>query len=198
MKFLAFLDLHEDKKALKQLLECSARPEVEFIICAGDLTQFSRNIRFILWKFNELGKKIYLIPGNHESDKVFSEVLPDYPNFMNINNKAVEVDGYVLLGYGGGGFSSEDSDFRKIAREWYGKYKDKKTILVIHGPPFGTKTDLIENQYVGNKDYRAFIERIKPKLVICGHIHETAGMIDKIGETMVINPGWEGMFIELG
>lgn len=198
MKFLAFVDLHEDKKALKQLLEVAARPEVEFIICAGDLTQFSRNIRFILRQFNELGKKIYLIPGNHESDQVFSEVLPDYPNFVNINNKAVEVDGYVLLGYGGGGFSHEDADFRKMAREWYGNYKDKRTILVIHGPPFGTKTDLIENQYVGNKDYRAFIERAKPKLVICGHIHETAGMIDKIGETKVINPGWEGMFIELG
>jgi Icc-related predicted phosphoesterase len=197
MKFLAFVDLHEDKKALKKLLELSAKPEVDFIICAGDLTQFSRNIRFILRQFNELGKKIYLIPGNHESDTLFEEILPDYQNFVDINNKAIQIGDYVLLGYGGGGFSSQDADFRRIARDWYSKYKDKKIILVIHGPPYGTKTDFLEGHYVGNKDYRAFIERIKPKLVICGHIHETAGMIDKIEETQVINPGSEGMFIDL-
>jgi Icc-related predicted phosphoesterase len=197
MKFLAFVDLHEDKKTLRLLLERAAQPDVDFLICAGDLTQFSRNIRFIMRQFNNLGKKIYLIPGNHETDEVIAEVVPDYPNFVNINNKSVEIGDYVLMGYGGGGFSAEDASFRKISREWYGKFKERKTILVIHGPPFGTKTDLLDGHYVGNKDYRAFIERIQPKLVICGHIHETAGVIDKIGETKVINPGGEGMIVEL-
>jgi hypothetical protein len=46
-------------------------------------------------------------------------------------------------------------------------------------------------------DYRKFVERMKPKLMICGHLHENVGMQDKIGKTIVIHPGWEGMVIEL-
>ncbi|MEK6846428.1 MAG: metallophosphoesterase [Nanoarchaeota archaeon] len=197
MKFLAFADLHEDKRFLKQLLERARQEDVEFLVCAGDLTQFGRNLRYVLKQFNDLGKKLYLIPGNHESDKMLSEVLPDYPNCSNFNCGTVEKGGYIFLGYGEGGFSSEDSAFRRVAREWYGKYNGKKLVLVTHGPPFGTKADFLDNQYIGNKDFRAFIERIKPKLAICGHIHETAGAVDKIGATNVINPGWEGMIVEL-
>jgi Icc-related predicted phosphoesterase len=55
----------------------------------------------------------------------------------------------------------------------------------------------MNGRHVGNKDFRSFIERIKPNLVICGHIHETAEKKDKIGKTIVINPGWEGVVVEL-
>ena len=57
--------------------------------------------------------------------------------------------------------------------------------------------DFVPEKHVGNKDYRKFIERVNPKLVICGHIHETVGLTDKIGKTKVINPGWEGIVVEL-
>lgn len=70
-------------------------------------------------------------------------------------------------------------------------------ILLLHGPPFGTTADLINERHVGHKDYRAFIERAKPKLVICGHLHETFGATDMIGATKVVNPGQEGMVIEM-
>lgn len=197
MKFLAFVDLHEDKRFLKQLIERAAEKEVEFLVCAGDLTQFGRNLRYVLRHFNDLGKKLYLIPGNHESDKMLDDVLMDYPNCLNINHQAIEIDNYVFLGYGEGGFSTEDAEFRKVSREWYGKYKEKKLVLVTHGPPFRTKADFLDNNHIGNKDYRAFMERIKPKLVICGHIHENAGAVCEIDGMKVINPGWEGMIVEL-
>ena len=197
MKFLAFVDLHEDKKYLKELLKRASQDDIDFVVCAGDLTMFGRGLRYILKKFNDLGKKFYIIPGNHESDSMFKEVIADYPNCINFNKKAIKKDNYVFLGYGGGGFAAEDSEFRKISRDWYSKYQDEKVILVTHGPPFGTKIDLLEKRQVGNHDYRKFIERIKAKLMICGHIHETAGVQDKVGKTIVINPGWEGMVIEL-
>ncbi len=103
----------------------------------------------------------------------------------------------MFLGYGGGGFAMEDPLFRKIAREWYGHYNGRKIVLVTHGPPFSTTLDLLGERHVGNRDYRKFIERIKPKLVIAGHLHETAGKTDMIGKTRLVNPGWEGMVIEL-
>ena len=59
------------------------------------------------------------------------------------------------------------------------------------------KLDLLEMGHVGNKDYLKFIRRMKPKLAISGHLHETVGVMDKIDKTQIVNPGWDGMVIEL-
>lgn len=200
MKFLAFVDLHEDKKFLKNLVKRAESKDVDFLICAGDLTTWGRSLRFVLKQLNSIGKMVYLIPGNHETSEIMERVIPDYPHCRLFDRKSLEIGGYIFLGYGGGGFMAEDPNFRKVAREWYGSHQGKKIVFVTHGPPYGTKADLAENRYVGNRDFRAFIERIKPKLVVCGHIHENAGTVDEVGEfkTKVVNPGWEGMVVELG
>ena len=197
MKFLAFVDLHADKQQLKLLLELVKEDDVEFVICAGDISQFGSGIRMVLEKFNSIKKPFYVIPGNHEDDEMMTVLAKEYSFIHNFHNKVFQLKDYVLLGYGEGGFSKEDANFRQVAREWYSKYNGQKIIFVTHGPPYGTKVDKVGQNFVGNIDYRKFIERIKPKLAICGHIHETAGVVDQIGETKVINPGWKGMVIEL-
>ncbi len=197
MKILAFTDIHEDKDALKKLLVRAKEDDIDYIICAGDFSTFGRGSRFVLKKFSKVGKPFYVIPGNHEEGGNYPEMVKEYPNCFFFHKKKFKLKNYVLLGYGGDGFSLHDPKFRKVAREWYGKYKQDKVILVTHGPPSGTKLDLLEKTHVGNIDYRKFIERIKPKLAISGHLHETVGLVDKIGKTKVVNPGWEGMVIEL-
>lgn len=197
MKFLTFTDVHEDRKYLQELVKRASKPDIDFVICAGDFSTFGRGMEVVLKSFNDLGKKLYLIPGNHEEHLELDETLQDYPYCIFLHHQAVKIDDYIFLGYGGGGFAQEDAAFRKVSREWYGKYNGKKIVLVTHMPPFGNKTDFLNKNHVGSKDYRKFIERIKPKLVICGHLHETVGEVDKIGETKVVNPGWNGMVIEL-
>lgn len=197
MKFLTFVDIHEDHKVIKELLSRAKQPDIDFVIGAGDFSTFGRGMKEFLMQFSGLGKKVYLIPGNHEEMEGMMDVVDGFSNCINLHHRAIKIDDYLFLGYGGGGFAMEDAAFRKIAREWYGKYKEEKIVLVTHGPPFGTTVDLLDNHHVGNKDYRQFIERIKPKLVVCGHLHETAGAVDIIGKTKVVNPGWNGMIIEL-
>ncbi len=197
MKFLTFVDLHEDRKYLKALVNRAKDEDIDFVVCAGDITMFGRSLRYVLKQFNDLGKKFYLIPGNHESDRMLNEVVGDYENIINFNKKTFKLDNYIFMGYGGGGFAAEDPEFRKVSREWYSKYQDDKTVLITHGPPYGCKLDHLEKRHVGNADYRKFIERIKPRLAISGHLHETANAQDTIGKTKLINPGWEGMVIEL-
>ena len=197
MKFLTFVDLHDDKKYLRELVNRAKKDDIDFIVCAGDISQFGRGLLPVLEKFNSLGKKFYVIPGNHETNDMLIKVCPQFNNVINFHQQAVEIEDYVFLGYGEGGFALEDAEFRKFARDWYGKYNSKKIILVTHGPPFGTKLDLINKHHVGNKDYRKFIERIKPRVAICGHLHETANTMDEIEGVKLIHPGWEGMVIEL-
>lgn len=70
----------------------------------------------------------------------------------------------------------------------------KKTIYVIHAPPFNTKLDIITTgTHVGSKAVRRFIEKEQPLLTLHGHIHESPSMSgswhDKIGKTICINVG---------
>lgn len=70
----------------------------------------------------------------------------------------------------------------------------KKTIYVIHAPPFDTKLDVISSgMHVGSKSIRDFIEEEQPFLTLHGHIHESPQMSgswkDRIGSTICINVG---------
>ncbi len=70
----------------------------------------------------------------------------------------------------------------------------KKTIYVIHAPPFNTKLDITTSgAHVGSKAVREFIEKEQPYLALHGHIHESPQMsgsfIDRIGKTTCINVG---------
>lgn len=70
----------------------------------------------------------------------------------------------------------------------------KKTIYVIHAPPYNTKLDIVSlGIHVGSKSIREFIEKEQPPLTLHGHIHESPQMSgswnDKIGKTICINVG---------
>lgn len=198
MKFLAFVDVHQDHKNIKRLAARAAKQDIDGLICCGDISQFGRGLRENMEILNAVGKRVFFIPGNHEENlKGLPTLLQEFPNVVDLHGHAQEVGPYLFLGYGGNGFSPQDLQFRKIARGWYGLYQGRKIVLVTHGPPIGTTIDLLGEQHVGSIDYRAFIERIKPKVVVCGHLHETAGFVDSIGSTKVVNPGWKGMVVEL-
>ena len=73
------------------------------------------------------------------------------------------------------------------------KGKNEIIVLVTHAPVYNTKLDFLKGiGHAGNLSIRKFINRVNPKLVICGHFHENFGVVDKINQTKIINPGNEG------
>ena len=54
MKFLTFVDLHDDKKFLKELVDRAKKDDIDFIVCAGDFTQFGRGLSSVLKQFNKM------------------------------------------------------------------------------------------------------------------------------------------------
>lgn len=74
------------------------------------------------------------------------------------------------------------------------KSDPKKTVYLIHAPPFKTNLDTLwDGRSVGSEGVRKFIEKVQPHMTLHGHIHEspemTGSYVDKIGETLCINPG---------
>jgi Icc-related predicted phosphoesterase len=62
-------------------------------------------------------------------------------------------------------------------------------VFCPHAPPYGTACDLLRSgEHVGSPALRALVEREKPDVLLCGHIHE-ARAVDRLGPTQVVNPG---------
>ncbi|MFH1425448.1 MAG: metallophosphoesterase [archaeon] len=70
-------------------------------------------------------------------------------------------------------------------------------IIISHAPPYGyldvvnNKLTNFKKKHVGSKILLKAIKKHKPKLVLCGHIHEAKGK-KKIGKTGVYNLGSHG------
>lgn len=197
MKILAFVDTHGNLNAIKRLLKKGE--SVDLLICAGDISNFGNNLLSSVSKLQKLKKHMLIIHGNHESEEQMREVSKKFPWVIYIHKGSYQLGNYYFFGYGGGGFSTEDSQYEKTIKKFKKTLKkDAKIVLITHGPPYGTRCDLLMHQgHRGCKTYTKIDKELKPILHICGHLHETASIRDKIGKTLVINPGPEGKIIRI-
>lgn len=196
MKILACVDVHGSFAALKKLNKKARSSDI--VVCAGDLSIFEQHLDELVGMLDKLGKPVLVIPGNHETELALKNSCKKSKNVTYLHEKTFEREGYLFMGYGGGGFALVDNHFKQIARQFKRKIKKgQKLILVTHAPPYGTKVDRIMGQHCGNKTIRQFIVKTKPDLVICGHLHETAGIEDKVSKTFIINPGPYGRVITI-
>ncbi len=199
MKLLAFTDFHASPIALKRVLLAAKKFKPDFLVCTGDITIFEHNLDWVLKQLDSMPKKVILIPGNHEEGPQFREICKRYKNLLCIDRASCRVGGkYLFLGYGGGGFSFTDPQFRTWSAKAAKRIKDGDiVILLTHQPPYGTKLDKIISHSCGNKDIRKFIEKYPIKLAISGHLHENFNARDKLGKTVLLNPGPYGTIVEL-
>jgi len=199
MKIMAFSDVHGDMSLVKKLVKRAQKKDIDVVVCAGDFTVFESQMMKILKQFDKMGKKVILIPGNHESPFVVQKQVKKLKNIVHIHKKLFRFEGVTFLGWGTDGFTKRSAEMREVARKWRKKLgkNDTTVVLVTHAPPFKTKLDKIDREHVGNADIRKAIERIKPRLAISGHIHENEGKQQKIGRTLCVNPGWKGMVLKV-
>lgn len=74
----------------------------------------------------------------------------------------------------------------EFLRERYEQIPDDIDIIVSHGPPFGYGDITRKGQRTGSKALIETIDKVKPKLVITGHLHESYGQY-KHNNTKIIN-----------
>ena len=202
MKILAASDIHDDKRTIEDLIKLAEDEKVDLIILAGDLTFGESNVLNIVGPFKKVGKPIIIIPGNHETDATVDFWVKKYsPGVYNLHGNAMKIYDIGIFGVGGaniGLFQLDDSEFFEMLEKAHSKVKDARIkIMVTHAPPYGTKVDMIGLSHVGSNGIREAIEKLKPNLCLCGHIHETFGIEDKIGKTKIINVGRKGTIIEI-
>lgn len=200
MRILAIVDLHGNEKAYKYLAKVVEKVKPDLIISAGDHTWFGKDEKKLLSQLNDFKIPILVIPGNHEVPEGTQKAAKGLKHIIWLHKGAYEANGALILGCGEGGFCRGNCDFERT-KPFFAKELKKhkgKNILVTHEPPFDTKADEVSlGAHVGSKSVRDFIKENQPDLHICGHIHETAGAMSRLGKTLVINPGPKGKLIEV-
>ena len=197
MKILVFGDNHGDMTSLE-----SAKQKAEFVdlvICLGDLTFFGEDLDLLLKYVNTFPKKVIMMHGNHEDEEFVRIMSKKYKNIEFSHADIFHHGEYSFITYGGDGFSRANPHFEEIAKELIKESKNiHKTVIVLHGPPLGTKLDQpMEGYHSGSLSYREFLEEYQPLIAFAGHIHEGEKQKDYIGHVTVFNPGPDGEIIDL-
>jgi len=197
MKLFIFTDIHGNLSNLNKIKTQIKEKKPDLLLCAGDITIFEQDLNRVLLRLNGLGKPLLLIHGNHESGPVLRHACSKYENIIFLHKKLHFLRNFCFVGYGGGGFSFVEPEFTTFIKKQKDKLKGKKLVLLVHQPPFKTKLDEVHREHAGNKTFRDFVVTYRPELVVCGHLHENEGKKDVIKKTKIINPGPEGVFLNI-
>jgi len=193
LKILATADFHGASGAEKHLSRFLERG-YDCLVLIGDLTQFGplEVAESLLELTKSANVKTFAVPGNCDPKQML-HVLDKYG--VNLHGKCTKHDDVTFCGLGGSNLTPFNTPFElteveiqeELARLPCGD--SEKFVLVTHAPPFGTKLDQIKaGTHVGSKSIRQFIEQKQPLVSLCGHVHEARGT-DKLGRTLVVNPG---------
>jgi Icc-related predicted phosphoesterase len=109
--------------------------------------------------------------------------------------------GTHFFGVGGGipvtPFGSWSFDFSEDQARQLLANCPSDAVLVSHSPPKGAADEDSSGKSLGSSAVRDAILQLKPRLVVCGHIHASAKRICKINDCPVINAGPEGVMFTL-
>ncbi len=187
-------------------------PPCDIFIHAGDICPIydhSHNFQkiwihdnFWPWLCKSGASHVVFIGGNHDfalaDDPSIGNSLcsPMYwPRTHYLNDSEAIIDGIKIYGtpwtptFGPWAFMESES---KLAERW--SSINRADIIISHGPPRGfgdivsprTKEDFPIVEHVGSEAMREVIERVQPKLFICGHIHSGFGKY-ALGGTTIYN-----------
>ncbi len=193
-------DIHGDTRLAEKLAVEAKKEHADLVVLCGDLTFAEQSTDNIIGPFKKRNLKVLLIPGNHETVAT-ADFLANVYGVKNIHGYSVRYKNIGLFGAGGaniglGQLSEKElydllkKGFEKI------KYLDKK-IMVTHVHPSGTKMEKFTQFFPGSSGVRKAIEKLKPDILLCSHVHEAEGLEEKIGKTKIINVGKRGRVIDV-
>ena len=197
MKLLVFSDLHRDRDKAERLVELAR--EADVVVGAGDYATMRLGLESTIEALSAIEAPTVLVPGNAESDVELWQACAAWPSAHVLHGQSLQLQGVQFYGLGGGvpptpfpwSFDlSEDEAAAKLGS------CPESAVLVVHSPPKG-HLDEVHGRHLGSRAVLETIERKRPILAVCGHIHQCWGGEAGIGTTPVVNVGPDGRFFEI-
>jgi uncharacterized protein len=198
VKLLAFSDLHRDLDQAGRLVDQSS--EADVVIAAGDFASVHEGLEQTIDALRGISKPTVLVPGNNETEDALRSACEGWDSATVLHGQGTEIDGNSFYGLGAGipitpwdwsfDLDEEQASERLAACP-------EGAVLVVHSPPRGHCDQSSAGDHLGSEAILAAIEEKRPKIAVCGHIHESWGAEDTIGPTTVVNLGPEGRMLEI-
>ena len=201
MKILAAGDIHGDMGLAEKLAIKAEKQNVDLVILCGDLTYAEQSTKNIIGPFVKKKKKVLIIPGNHETVAT-AEFLAELYGVKNIHGYSVKYENIGIFGCGGANIGphtklSEKEIFDLLKQGFENIKYLKKKILVSHVHPTETDMEKLSNFVPGSPGVKKAIDKFKPDIMLCSHVHEADGLEEKVGRTKVINVGRKGKIFDI-
>jgi len=198
VKLLAFSDLHRDLGQAAKLVEMSAAADA--VIGAGDFASVHEGLEQTIGALATIEAPTVLVPGNNETADALRATASSWPAASVLHGDGATVAGVEVFGLGAGvpvtpwewSFDLDDETATEMLAPC-----PADAILVLHSPPRGHCDTNGSGDHFGSPALLAAIEAKRPRLAVCGHIHESWGCQSRIGETPLYNLGPTGTWIDV-
>jgi len=198
VKLLAFSDLHRDLDQAAKLVEMSAKADA--VIGAGDFASVHEGLEETIGALAGIKAPTVLVPGNNETADALRDAASSWPAASVLHGGGAKIGGAEFFGLGAGvpvtpwdwSFDLDD----EAAAAMLAPCPDG-AILVLHSPPRGHCDTNGSGDHFGSSALLRAIEEKRPRVAVCGHIHESWGCRSEVGATPLYNLGPTGTWIEV-
>jgi uncharacterized protein len=198
VRILAFSDLHLDLGQGGRLVEMSA--EADVVIGAGDFASVHEGLEETIDALAGIEKPTVLVPGNNETVEALRAAAAGWGAATVLHGEGTTIGGVEFFGLGAGipvtpWDWSFDLDDKAAAAMLAGC--PEQAVLVLHSPPKDHCDSASGGGNFGSPALLRAIEEKRPRLAVCGHIHESWGCESQIGKTPLRNLGPKGTWLEV-
>ena len=175
----------------------SSARTADIVIGAGDFGNLRRQLPVCIDILRAIDKPAVLVAGNNESTEELIDACRNWPSAHVLHGSGITLAGVTFFGLGGGvpvtPFGSWSYDFTEEQAAELLSGCLAGGVLVSHSPPQGAVDVSSRGQSLGSVAVRQTVQRQRPILVVCGHIHACAGQQAMLGGTPVVNAGPQGI-----
>jgi Icc-related predicted phosphoesterase len=193
LRVVGLVDLHWSGRAPLRLPDLDG---VDLVLLGGDLTNFrgADVARTIVDEIRAQGPAVLAVCGNTDLPEIESYLRDEQ---IDLDRRSRAIGGATFAGisaglpFGGTPYERTEEELAAAAEAALSaaaREAARPLVLVSHQPPRGTRCDLTRGGHVGSTAIRDAILRHQPDLVLCGHIHESAGN-DLLAGSRIVNPG---------
>jgi Icc-related predicted phosphoesterase len=141
-----------------------------------------------------------LVPGNTDTADALRAAAAGWASATVLHGEGTAIDGVEFYGLGAGipitpwdwSFDLDDLEATRMLEGC-----PEGAVLVLHSPPREHCDASADGTHFGSQALLEAIEAKRPRLAVCGHIHESWGCESDVDGTPVRNLGPRGTWLEI-